>query len=60
MVFSCRKKSTVQRILRVETSRAIPIRPVPGKIRHSNLVFYFHEFVAFSANINRFKIAEFF
>ena len=24
---------------------AIPIRPVPGKIRHSNLVFYFRELV---------------
>ena len=30
---------------------AIPIRPVPGKIRHSNLVFYFRELVKFSGTV---------
>ena len=33
------------------TTHAIPIRPVPGKIRHSNLVFYFRELVKFSGTV---------
>ena len=32
-------------------AQVIPIRPVPGKIRHSNLVFYFHNLVKFLVTV---------